>query len=190
MVLELTNRKLRVRNAPNSSLSSVMRSKKFLTARQNPPPFCIYRFASEPDKQWLAIFRINCWGIHRYAKHLLLCLFPLKYQRDLIAPLVFMPCTIAVETSYVIIQHTSLVFKELKGFSFYLIHVFVTLVVVVQIHTTKWAERDEHRWCIKCKCIIPHRHNETNVRSLMSGSTQGGYVVILHHAVFCQAGRR
>ena len=35
MVLELTNRKLRVRNAPNFSLSSVMRSKKFVTARQN-----------------------------------------------------------------------------------------------------------------------------------------------------------
>ena len=123
-------------------------------------------------------------------KPFFLACFPLKCQRNLIALLVFMPCTMAVETSYIIILHPSLVFKELKGFAFYLIHVFVTLVVVVQIHTTKWAERDEHRWCIKCKCIIAHRHNETNVRSLMSGSTQGGYVVILHHAVFCQAGRR
>ena len=83
-----------------------------------------------------------------------------------------------------------MVFKELKSFAFYLIHVFVTLIVVVQIRTTKWAERNEHRWCVKCKCIIPHRHNETNVRSLVPGSTQGGYVIILHHAVFCQAGRR
>ena len=71
--------------------------------------------------------------------------FPLKCQRNLIALLVFMPCTIAVETSYIIILHPSLVFKELKGFSFYLIHVFVTLVVVVQIHTTKWTGRDVHR---------------------------------------------
>ena len=41
MVLELTNRKLRVRNAPNSSLSSAMCSKKFLTARLN-SSFALY----------------------------------------------------------------------------------------------------------------------------------------------------